>query len=66
MAQVASNPHAVIHVVGDTPADIRAARSAGIPVISVATGKYSFEELGALDPDLLLGCVNDMEMLDSK
>ncbi|HEY0565626.1 MAG TPA: HAD family hydrolase [Terriglobales bacterium] len=66
LARVASNPHAVIHVVGDTPADIHAARAVGIPIIAVATGKYSFEELAALAPDLLLGCFNDTETLDSK
>ena len=41
--------------IGDTPNDIRAARSAGAQIISVCTGIYQREELVALQPDL---CVN--------
>lgn len=41
-----------VHVVGDTPADIRAARYVRCAVIAVATGKYSLEELQALEPDM--------------
>jgi phosphoglycolate phosphatase len=41
-----------ICVVGDTPRDIEAARANGLPVIAVATGNYSFEELAALEPDV--------------
>jgi phosphoglycolate phosphatase len=43
---------ASICVVGDTPRDIEAARANGLPVIAVATGNYSFEELAALDPEV--------------
>jgi phosphoglycolate phosphatase-like HAD superfamily hydrolase len=32
-------------VVGDTPRDIEAARANSLPVIAVATGNYSFDEL---------------------
>jgi phosphoglycolate phosphatase-like HAD superfamily hydrolase len=39
-------------VVGDTPRDIEAARANGLPVIAVATGNYSFEELAAMEPDV--------------
>jgi phosphoglycolate phosphatase-like HAD superfamily hydrolase len=42
---------ASICVVGDTPRDIEAAKVNGLPVIAVATGHYSFEELSALGPD---------------
>jgi phosphoglycolate phosphatase len=42
---------ASICVVGDTPRDIEAARVNGLPVIAVATGHYSFDELSALRPD---------------
>ena len=45
-----------VHVVGDTPSDIRAARAVGIPVIAVATGKYGYDELRALEPDMLVEC----------
>jgi phosphoglycolate phosphatase-like HAD superfamily hydrolase len=46
-----AGPNAGICVVGDTPRDIEAARANGLPVIAVATGNYSFEELTALEPD---------------
>ncbi len=38
-------------VVGDTPRDIEAARANSLSVIAVATGRSSFEELRALEPD---------------
>lgn len=42
---------AAICAVGDTPADIRAARENGLFVIAVATGVHSREELQAEGPD---------------
>lgn len=42
------------YVVGDTPSDIKAARALSLPVIAVATGNYSLEELAAHQPDILL------------
>ena len=47
---------AIVYAVGDTPSDIAAAREVGIPIISVATGNYSFEELHALAPDMIVRC----------
>jgi len=41
-----------ICVVGDTPRDVEAAHANGLPVIAVATGNYSFEELAALEPEV--------------
>jgi len=41
-----------ICVVGDTPRDIEAARANGLPVIAVATGNYSFEELAGMEPEV--------------
>src|SRR5262249_6897702 len=41
-----------VFVVGDTPADIAAARLIGVPVIAVATGIYQFRELQNCDPDV--------------
>jgi phosphoglycolate phosphatase len=41
--------------VGDTPADIAAAKSCGFPVIAVATGIYSLEELLRAEPELCIG-----------
>ena len=38
-------------VVGDTPRDIEAAHANSLPVIAVATGNYSFDELLAYKPE---------------
>ena len=43
---------ASICVVGDTPRDIEAARSNGLPVIAVATCHFSFDELATHEPDV--------------
>jgi phosphoglycolate phosphatase len=51
---------AVLCVVGDTPADIAAARSNGLPVIAVATGLSSFDELLAHQPDLCATSLADL------
>lgn len=50
-ARALAGPEAKLCVVGDTPADIAAARANGIPVIAVATGRYSFEQLMEYAPD---------------
>lgn len=49
-------------VVGDTPADVQAARANGIEVIAVATGIYSREQLEAEQPELLVDSL--MELLE--
>jgi phosphoglycolate phosphatase len=46
--------HAAWAYVGDHPGDIRAARSAGVHSIAVATGPTSVEELHAVEPDVVL------------
>ncbi len=51
---------ASVCVVGDTPADISAARANSLPVIAVATGRYSFDELLRCDPD---ACATTLEAL---
>ncbi|HXS77847.1 MAG TPA: HAD hydrolase-like protein [Terracidiphilus sp.] len=51
---------AVICAVGDTPADIRAARHHGISMIAVATGIHSREELSAEQPDLCLSSLSEL------
>jgi phosphoglycolate phosphatase len=43
-----------IWVVGDTPLDVRCARSIGARAVAVATGWHATEELAAHQPDLLL------------
>lgn len=43
--------------VGDTPADVAAAKACGFPVIAVATGIFSLEELAKGDPEMCIpGC----------
>jgi len=48
--------NAPVCIVGDTPADIKAARENGVPVIAVGTGTYSAEQLRAEQPDGCLTC----------
>jgi phosphoglycolate phosphatase len=52
--------HAVICAVGDTPADICAARHHGISIIAVATGIHSREQLSAEQPDLCLSSFSEL------
>ncbi|OGI64160.1 hypothetical protein A2642_00330, partial [Candidatus Nomurabacteria bacterium RIFCSPHIGHO2_01_FULL_39_10] len=47
-----------IYVIGDTPSDIKAAKHCGYVSVAVATGHYSFEELSAEKPDVLLQNLN--------
>jgi len=53
-------PEASVYVVGDTPADIQAARAAGVPVIAVATGIFSLQELKSYQPDLCVSCCTEL------
>lgn len=53
-AYALTGAEAHVCVFGDTPEDIRAARSNGLDVIAVATGIYSYEQLQAENPDLCL------------
>jgi phosphoglycolate phosphatase len=59
-AQRRLRPEAVVYVVGDTPADIQAARAVGVPVIAVATGIYSLVELKSHAPELCVGCCTEL------
>ncbi|HEY2915492.1 MAG TPA: HAD hydrolase-like protein [Candidatus Angelobacter sp.] len=52
--------HASVTVVGDTPADIEAARAVGVPVIALATGIYSFAQLQTHAPDACFACGTDL------
>jgi phosphoglycolate phosphatase len=51
---------ATICAVGDTPADVRAARHHGISIIAVATGIHSREQLSAEQPDLCLSSLSEL------
>jgi phosphoglycolate phosphatase len=48
-------PQARTCFVGDTPADVQAAREIGAQIVAVASGTFSFEQLSACAPDV---CVN--------
>lgn len=43
-----------VWIIGDTPRDVLCARSVGARVVAVATGGYSWEQLEAAKPDLLV------------
>lgn len=49
-----------ICVVGDTPRDIEAAHANSLPVIAVATGRYTFDELQALEPEVCAMTLADL------
>jgi phosphoglycolate phosphatase len=51
---------ATVTVVGDTPFDIEAARAAGMPVIALATGIFSFADLAFHNPDACFSCGTDL------
>jgi phosphoglycolate phosphatase-like HAD superfamily hydrolase len=48
-----------IWVIGDTPLDVRCARSIGARAVAVGTGWHSRDELAAARPDLLLDDLSD-------
>lgn len=48
-------------IVGDTPRDIACARHFGAPVIAVASGRHTVEELAEFAPDALLANMCDTE-----
>lgn len=50
-ARAFAGPAATVCVVGDTPADIAAARANHLPAIAVATGNYTFDQLMEHQPE---------------
>jgi phosphoglycolate phosphatase-like HAD superfamily hydrolase len=50
-------------IVGDAPRDIICAREGDIPVVAVASGKFTSEELAEHNPDLLLGSLEEGQKL---
>jgi phosphoglycolate phosphatase-like HAD superfamily hydrolase len=59
-AREMAGENARICVVGDTPRDIEAARANSLPVIAVATGRYAFDELLALQPEVCATTLADL------
>ncbi len=60
LARAIVGASASVCVVGDTPFDISAAQANSLPVIAVATGRYSFDELMECNPD---ACATTLEAL---
>ena len=52
LAREAAGSEATVCVVGDTPADVFAARAHGLPTIAVATGNYTFDQLLESEPEV--------------
>jgi len=48
-------------VIGDTPNDIRCARSIGARSVAVPTGNTSIDVLRAAEPDVLVETLEDVE-----
>lgn len=63
-AKALTGDYAAICVVGDTPSDICAARRNDLPIIAVATGIYSFEDLSAESPDMCVRSLKDLSWGD--
>lgn len=59
-ARALAGPNATICAIGDTPADVRAARHHGISVIAVTTGIHSREQLSAERPDLCVSSLSEL------
>jgi phosphoglycolate phosphatase-like HAD superfamily hydrolase len=59
-AREIAGERATVCVVGDTPRDIEAARANQLPVIAVATGNFSFDELHKLAPEVCASSLADL------
>lgn len=62
LGEMNATPHEAI-VVGDGVMDILAAKAAGVASVAVATGPFTSERLLQVEPDYLLGSVNDLPTL---
>jgi phosphoglycolate phosphatase-like HAD superfamily hydrolase len=60
MAEAQSGSATRVCFVGDTPFDIQAARDVGAPVVAVATGIFSIDELKAGAPDVCVAHCEDL------
>lgn len=61
--EMLSQPAATVCVVGDTPADIAAAKANALPCIAVCTGNYSYDQLMEFGPEVC--CTNFEDLLAS-
>jgi len=52
-------------VIGDTPLDVRCAKSIGAKSLAVATGMHNAEQLALADPDCVLDDLSDVERVFS-
>ena len=59
-ARALAGEQASVCVVGDTPEDIRAAHSNELPVIAVATGIYSYQDLLTEAPEWCVGSFEEL------
>ena len=59
-ARELAGPHATVCVVGDTPRDIEAAHANHLPVVAVATGQFSFDDLMQHKPELCTTSLADL------
>jgi phosphoglycolate phosphatase len=59
-ARELAGDRASVCVVGDTPRDIEAAQANSLPVIAVATGRYPYDELLALGPEVCASSLADL------
>lgn len=59
-AQQRLGPEVRICFVGDTPADVAAAKALGKPILAVGTGIFPVEELNALGPNACVTCCTEL------
>jgi phosphoglycolate phosphatase len=59
-AREMAGANARVCVVGDTPRDVEAARANSLPVIALATGRYGFDELLELQPEVCATTLADL------
>lgn len=60
LARERGGPQTTVCFLGDTPSDIRAAAHVGMPVIAVATGIYSREELSKESPTVCVSTCSEL------
>ena len=59
-ARELAGPAATVCVIGDTPRDIEAAHANGLPVIAVATGHFTFDDLMQHNPEVCTTTLADL------